>query len=243
MPTEGDTVRMLASHRDAGGKYHTLLTLEYDDGRQEVLASYLPATDDIEQVQTIPPTNFNPSSQAQRGVDLRFAHSIRAIFFAMRNSTVRSEWSNYSTHIPRGVGRGNGIVFRPVGAGDPIARAVLTYENVDRVNMSWDYYSLVAPYYTALRIPTEIGYHLLAYCNRLDTLKPDGYTNFARLASVNLNIDASPVAIAQSGAVVTNVNEWDPTFHNREARFDIIITASSLSVLRFSSGSAGFPVL
>lgn len=53
MPTEGDTVRMLASHRDAGGKYHTLLTLEYDDGRQEVLASYLPATDDIEQVQTM----------------------------------------------------------------------------------------------------------------------------------------------------------------------------------------------
>lgn len=140
----------------------------------------------IEQVQTIPPTSFNPANQKQRGVDLRFAHSIRALFFAMRNTTVRNEWSNYSTHIPRGVPTSPGLIFRPVGATDPIGRAVLTYENVDRVNMSSDYYTLIAPFYTAVRIPQEIGYHLLSYCNKLDTLQPDGSTNFARLASVNL---------------------------------------------------------
>lgn len=200
----------------------------------------------IEQVQTIPPTNFNPSNQRQRGIDLRFAHSIRAIFFAMRNTTLRSEWSNYSTHVPRGIDNLPGVIFRPVGSADPIARAVLTYENVDRVNMPSDYYTLVAPYYTAVRIPTEIGYHLLAYCNKLDNLQPDGSTNFARLASVNLNIEASETAVAQSTAVTAmpvTTRQWDPSFRTTEARFDIIITASSLSVLRFSAGSAGFPVL
>lgn len=199
----------------------------------------------IEQVQTIPPTSFNPANQKQRGVDLRFAHSIRALFFAMRNTTIRNEWSNYSTHVPRGVSTTPGLIFRPVGAADPIGRAVLTYENVDRVNMSSDYYTMVAPYYTAVRIPEEIGYHLLSYCNKLDTLQPDGSTNFARLASVNLNIEASDVAEAQASTVPNpnTVDLWDATYHTTEARFDIIITASNLSVLRFSSGSAGFPVL
>ena len=182
----------------------------------------------IEQVQTIPPTSFNPANQKQRGVDLRFAHSIRALFFAMRNTTIRNEWSNYSTHIPRGVPNAPGLVFRPVGSTDPIGRAVLTYENVDRVNMSSDYYTLVAPFYTAVRIPNEIGYHLLAYCNRLDQLQPDGSTNFARLASVNLNIEASDIAEAHAlPSNVATTDPWDPIHHVSEARFDIVITAGT----------------
>ena len=95
--------------------------------------------------------------------------------------------------------------------------------------MSSDYYTLIAPYYTALRIPNEIGYHLLAYCNRLDQLQPDGSTNFARLASVNLNIEASDIAEAQSLPGNTATTEtWDPTHHATEARFDIVITAGIL---------------
>ena len=62
---------------------------------------------------------------------------------------------------------------------------------------------------------------------------------------MNLNIEASDVAEAQAMPVPSgNTTEpWDPSYHTTEARFDIIITASSLSVLRFSSTSAGFPVL
>lgn len=200
----------------------------------------------IEQVQTIPATNFNPASQQQRGIDLRFAHSIRALFFAMRNTTVHNEWSNYSTHIPRGVTNAPGLIFRPVGATDPIGRAVLTYENVDRINMSSDYYTLVSPYYSAERIPLDIGYHLISYCNKLRELQPDGSTNFARLASVNLNITASNTAVQQAtplNQMAVGTKQWDPAFRAKAATFDIIITASSLSILRMSSGSAGFPVL
>jgi hypothetical protein len=202
----------------------------------------------IEQVQTIPISQVSPLSQPQKGVDLRFAHSIRALFFAMRNSTIPAEFSNYSTHIPIGFPQAAGIAFRPIGSSDPIARAILSYENVDRVNMPADYFTMVAPYYSAVRIPAETGYHLLSYANRLagfgtgEALQPDGSTNFARLASVNLNVECSQTCIRQASPVnqmPPNTPVWDPEYRTTAATFDLIITASSLSILRFSAGSAG----
>jgi hypothetical protein len=206
----------------------------------------------IEQVQTIPISQVSPLSQPQKGVDLRFAHSIRALFFAMRNSTIPSEFSNYSTHIPIGFPQAAGIAFRPIGSGNPIARAILSYENVDRVNMPADYFTMVAPYYSAVRIPAETGYHLLSYANKLagygtgESLQPDGSTNFARLASVNLNIECSQTCIRQATPVsqmAADTPVWDPEFRTMPATFDLIITASSLSILRFSAGSAGTTVV
>lgn len=200
----------------------------------------------ISQVQSITPLSVG-TGVTSRGTDLRFAHSIRALYFAMRNTTIRNEWSNYSTHIPRGIGtdasENHGIVLRPIGTADPIARAILTYENVDRVNMDSDYYTLIAPWYSANRIPEQTGYHLLSYANKLDKLEPDGSTNFARLASVNLNMIFSDTAIAQMADANTTVDPWNPEYHSTKASFEIIITASNLTVLRHQGGSVGFPVI
>lgn len=216
------------------------------NGDREKIADECEIDTVISQIQSISPSSVG-AGVTSRGIDLRFAHSIRAIYFAMRNTTIRSEWSNYSTHIPRGVGsdtgEDHGIVMRPTGTADPIARAVLQYENVDRVNMDSDYYTLVAPWFSAERIPEHTGYHLLSYANRLNKLEPDGSTNFARLASVNLNLVLSDTAIAQMADPNTAVELWSPEYHATKASFDIIITASSLSVLRFQAGSAGFPVI
>ena len=197
----------------------------------------------IEQIQTIPASSFAPSSNAQRATDLRFAHSIRAIFFAMRNTTYRNEWSNYDTNPTIGFSTGAnskyGIIFGDEQADndDPVSMAVLMYENVDRVNMFSDYYSMVAPYYVANSIPDTPGYHLLPYCNKLASNQPDGSTNFARLASVTLNIDASEKA--------KNNNNIDTSESPGRVRstYDLIISACSSTILRFSSGSAGFPVV
>jgi hypothetical protein len=246
---DGQRRRRRLQHGPAGQLQNAQLWAHYvviPNGDREKIGEESDIDTIIEQMQTMPAQPFNPGQQRQRGIDLRFAHSIRAIFFAMRNTTVPNEWSNYSTHIPRGYSSMAGLIWKPVGATDPVGRAVLTYENVDRVNMPSDYFTLVAPYYSAVRIPTEIGYHLLSYCNRLDSIQPDGSTNFARLASVNLSIEASDVAVEQSmpvTATYTALKQWDPFYHTTSARFDIVITASSLSVLRFSAGSAGFPVL
>ena len=44
---------------------------------------------------------------------------------------------------------------------------------------------------------------MFAYANRLDSVQPDGSTDFARLASVNLNIEASDVAKEQASPANT----------------------------------------
>ena len=146
---------------------------------------------------------------------------------------------------------------------NPVARAVLTYENVDRVNMQSDYFTHVAPFYTATTVPNEPGYHLLPYCNNLGVLQPDGSTNFARLASVNLNLEVTSAAQIQAkGMANMSVEHWDDNHVYEQTdpgvlagnpreyeeyvsglKYEVIITASSLSILRMASGSAGFPVL
>ena len=118
--------------------------------------------------------------------------------------------------------------------------------------MPADYYTMVAPYYSAVRIPSETGHHLLSYANRLagfgtgEALQPDGSTNFARLASVNLNVECSQACIRQAAPVSqlpANTPVWDADYHTAPGTFDLIITASSLSILRFSAGSAGSAVV
>jgi hypothetical protein len=206
----------------------------------------------IERTEMLNVQRVNPVVQPHRSVDLRFAQSIRAIFFALRNCTIPGEFSNYSTHVPTGMQKAPGIVFRPVGTADPIARAVLAYENVDRINMPSDYFTMVSPYYSAVRIPAETGYHLISYTNRLpgfgtgEPMQPDGSTNFARLASVTLTVECSPTAIIQAGPVPANLDtldKYDPLYHEHEASFELVVTASTMSILRYSAGSVGFPVL
>jgi hypothetical protein len=94
--------------------------------------------------------------------------------------------------------------------------------------MPSDYYSLVNPYYTAVAIPMETGYHLFNYSNNLCSTQPDGSTNYARLSSASLTVEASDAAITQS---------------QNGDRFETLITASSITLLRYSAGAVGFPVL
>lgn len=216
----------------------------------------------VEQIHHIPPTNFNAASDRSKGIDLRFSSSVRALFFALRNTGVKNDWSNYGTHSLR-PDRNNHNINYGYMHDNPVARAVLTYENVDRVNMQSDYFTHVAPYYTATTVPNEPGYHLLPYCNNLGVLQPDGSTNFARLASVNLNLEVTNAAQIQAkGIANTGAEHWDDNHvyeqtdtnalagNPREyeeyvssSKYEVIITASSLSILRMTSGSAGFPVL
>ena len=197
----------------------------------------------IEQVQHIAPSQYNPLTSDTKDLELRFAHSIRALFFAMRNTTLANEWSNYQTHPTRAQSSGYGIDFAPPGVKNPVSRAVLQYENVDRVNMYSDYFTHVAPFYTCPMIPREIGYHLLPYCNSLCSTQPDGSTNYARLSSVHLQLHGSDIAKAQAGEVNTQVAPHAATYVVNPARFEAVVTASSLTILRMSAGSAGFPVL
>ena len=145
----------------------------------------------IEQCQTAPLQTFNPNTNQTPSYDLRFSHAIKVLFFAVRNTTVASEWSNYTAATP--VPGSAAVNFNPAGAVDPITTTSLTYENTARLAaMGSDYYSLVQPWYHAPVIPLETGYHMYSYSLDFICLDPKGSTNYGKLT----NISIAPVASA-----------------------------------------------
>ena len=197
----------------------------------------------IEQVQIAPKGNFTPSSQLQN-FDIRFAHSIKALFFGIRNKTNAAEWSNYTAASP--VPTVNGVNFAPALASDPISQTTLFYENTARlVNMGSDYFSLIVPYYAAVAIPKETGYHLLSYTLDLVNTNPMGSTNYGKLTNVSLQFQASTDAVSAAAAAGTMAapgvlaSSGAPYAQTYES----IIMGLNHNIVRVSGGALGFPIL
>ena len=188
----------------------------------------------IEQVQTAPRTQYTPANVAQ--TDIRFAHSIKALFFSVRNKTVASEYSNYTSG--QLVPYPTGLDFFPGYASDPIRQTSLLYENTARlVNMGSDYFSLVVPWYNAVSIPTETGYHLMSYTLDLVNTNPMGSTNYGKLTNVSFQFGASDAAIASS--TTTSQVNGAPVLQT----FETIVVGVNHNIVRISGGALGFPIL
>jgi hypothetical protein len=184
----------------------------------------------IEQVQIAPKGTFNPSTQLQN-FDIRFAHSIKALFFGIRNKTNAAEWSNYTAASP--VATVNGVNFAPALASDPIAQTTLFYENTARlVNMGSDYFSLVVPYYSAVAIPKETGYHVLSYTLDLVNTNPMGSTNYGKLTNVSLQFQASADAVSAAVGGAALANSGAAVAQSYEA----IIMGLNHNIVRVSGG-------
>ena len=188
----------------------------------------------IEQCQTAPLQTFNPSNNSAPSFDLRFSHAIKVLFFAVRNTTVAPQWSNYTSASPTVIG---GLNFTPAGAVDPIVTTSLTYENTARLQaMGSDFFSLVQPWYCAPVIPIETGYHMYSYSLDFICLDPKGSTNYGKLTNVSIAPVASQGAIdgaAGTGAAGAN--------YAQSYRF--ITTVVNNNIIRISGGALGFPVL
>lgn len=193
----------------------------------------------IEQVQTAPRQTFTPKTSVQQTFDVRFSHAIKVLFFAVRNTTWRSEWSNYVTASP--VDLGDTVLFNPPGAADPILQTSLIYENTNRLaQMGSDYFSLVNPYFHAPFVPGETGFHSYSYSLDFICLDPMGSTNYGKLTNVSIVPEASQAAFdsangSTTGAVGSGAN-FDQTY-------EFIITAVNNNIIRVSGGALGFPVL
>lgn len=205
----------------------------------------------IEQVQTVSPSPFNPAHPTK--IDLRLAHAIKALFFSVRNKTTASEWSNYTSASPvpsLGSGAGHGAVnFAPSGSSDPIATASLIYESTQRLsNMGSDYFSLVNPWYNAVSIPVETGYHLYSYSLDLVSVNPMGSTNFGKLSNVSMEIAPSAPALRGSSVVGTYLvpstgeDDVNDGFAVTQV-YDFILVAINHILLRIGGGQGGFPIL
>jgi len=220
----------------------------------------------IEQVQTAPIQNYNPTTSAP--IDIRFSHAIKSLFWGARNITNPSAWSNYTTsqQLPLGpidcVSVDNamfGVVDFNAGV-DPIASTSLIYENTQRLyQMGSDYFSLVNPWYHAPVIPLETGYHLYSYSLDFFAIDPMGSTNYGKLTNVSIVPQGSNDAVSsqQSANTSTTVNGFIPTVSapipvaplagavtpGYGARYCFVTTAVNNNIIRISGGALGFPVL
>ena len=183
----------------------------------------------IEQVQTAPRQTFAPATNPQPSYDLRFSHAIKVLFFSVRNTTWKSEWSNYMTASP--VSGALVTNFTPAGSADPILQTSLIYENTNRLaQMGSDYFSLVNPWYHAPVIPNDTGYHMYSYSLDFICLDPMGSTNFGKLTNVSMVPEASQAARDAASASFVQ-------------RYEFVVTAVNNNVVRISGGALGFPVL
>lgn len=200
----------------------------------------------IEQVQTAPLQTFNAAmtSAANNIFNIHFAHSIKALFFNVQNITNCSEWSNYTAASP--VPTALGVIFSPVLATDPIAATSLFYENTQRLsNMGSDYFSLIHPWYTAVSIPLETGFHLYSYTLDLLNTNPMGSTNYGKLTNVSLSFTPSMDAQTAAAAIGSLVS---PSIFACQGAgipqvYQSIVVGLNHNIVRIAGGALGFPVL
>jgi hypothetical protein len=191
----------------------------------------------IEQAQTAPVQTFAPATNPRPSYDIRFSHAIKVVFFAVRNKTVSSQWSNYTAASP--VPQPNLVDFTPSGAVDPIAQTSLVYESTARLSqMGSDFFSLVQPYYGAPVIPLDTGYHMYSYSLDFISLDPMGSTNYGKLMNVSMIPEASQGAIdgANADGAAGSGADFAQTY-------DYIVTVVDNNVIRICGGALGFPVL
>lgn len=199
----------------------------------------------IEQVQTAPRQTFSPSSDATPRYDIRFSHAIKVFFFGARNTSVRCQWSNYTSGTP--VPSAASVNYSALAMTDPILQTSLIYENTNRLSqMGSDFYSLINPWYHAPVIPLETGYHMYSYSLDFICLDPMGSTNYGKLTNVSIVPEASADAIlsatggfpstGQTGFVAATGGDFPQTW-------EFVTTAVNNNIIRISGGALGFPVL
>ena len=143
----------------------------------------------IDQVEHIPLVSVNPTLPMTRS-DIRFNNSVSLLFFGIRNTTNTAEWSNYTAAAP--IAGASGLNTYPALATDPVGYVKLQYDNQDRLsNMPSEYFSMVQPYYTAVDIPQQTGYHLYSYSLNIVSTDPKGSTNYGKLSAVQLLLSVS----------------------------------------------------
>jgi hypothetical protein len=200
----------------------------------------------IEQVQTAPLQGFNATAgtAANNIINLHFAHAIKALFFSVQNITNPSDWSNYTT--ASAVPSSAGVNFSPPLAADPIAGTSLFYENTQRLsNMGSDYFSLIQPWYCAVSIPLDTGYHLYSYTLDLLNTNPMGSTNYGKLTNVSLSYTPSLEAVTCASATGTLVAPGPLASMGAAVPqiYQSVTCGLNHNIVRIAGGALGFPVL
>lgn len=128
-------------------------------------------------------SNINESSY-----DTRFVYPVRAIYFGLRNTTIKSEWANWSSHATEVDKKQLGIIFNPRFQANAVGGANIKYDNQTRIAHSADLFDHLMPYLCAARVPKAFGYNLFSYSADLTGNQPDGSANFSRVSQPSIAI-------------------------------------------------------
>lgn len=191
----------------------------------------------IEQVQTSPIQNYSPETNPNQQYDIRFSHSIKVLFYGVRNKTNKNIWSNYTTASP--VPGPQTIIYEPDGSYDPISHVTLTYESSNRFSaVGSDFFSLIEPYYKAPAIPEPTGYHMYSYSLDFNSVDPKGSTNFGKLTNVSIVPEASQAAItgAEGGGDLRSGQSYPQ-------KFEFVMVGVNNIIISITGGALGFPIL
>lgn len=185
-----------------------------------------------------------PKSLSTLSLNLHHPHTVRGLFFGARNTSIRGEHSNYGTDSGRFssfMGVLNLDLSGTENASDPIGRATLKYEGINRFQATSEYYSTVAPYYFAPNIPVDPGQHLLSYSvNLAEPTRSYGATNYARLSSVILEVEASDRAKAVS---VPDTDGAMPEVEITSSNYDVHVVVLAQTIWRSTGGAGGLPYM
>jgi len=202
----------------------------------------------IEQVQRQGGRPFNPAQLglSNQNYDIRFSHSIKALFWNVANTTICNqangnqarEWSNYTTGGVCSPVPNDNQVISGLDGSDPVGLSSILYENTYRLfEMGSDYFSLVQPWYFFTAIPEESGYHVYSYALLPESMDPTASTNYGKLTNVSLQLTPSPDAITAANG------DPDASPPLPPQTFQVYVRALNFNIVRVSGGALGLPVL
>lgn len=184
----------------------------------------------IEQHQHSPTFSFDAYGRPYQSYDIRFSHSVKALFWAVENCTIPSIHANYTTASPEVSQIEDTLYINHSTGGDPVETTTLIYENTHRLAaLGSDFFSLVQPYYQdGMSIPTETGYHMYSYALNLLDINASGSTNYGKLTNISMVPAASQAA--------KDANEAGQ-------KFSFVVFCLNHNIIRISGGALGFPIL
>ena len=171
----------------------------------------------IEQFQTLPRQVVSVAEENK--ISLNLKHSIKALYFAVRNSNYKNIWSNYNYDHDTFVGD----VFVKNKDKFIIETASIKYNETYRVpEVPVEYYSFINPWYHSKRIPVKGGMYTYSYALNQSTVNACGSSALSRTDNPTLSIK-----LTENAKKCTD-------------KFEMIVVASSNTIAKIAEGSLKF---
>lgn len=173
----------------------------------------------IEQIQTSPRQMI---SENNTRIDLLFKQSIKTLFFAVRNTTFKNVWSNYTKTHDNYVGE----IFIKNPGEQIIESASIKYNEKDRVcEMPIEYFKYVSPWFNSERTPSKEGMYMYSYALDQNSVDPTGGISINKIQNPSLNIKLKDLE------------------KSKKDNFELIVLAVSNNIIKISEGVISFPII